>query len=172
MNTPAPRYGELRWLWLSLCVVIADQVSKAAIAAHLRPFESIRVLPIFNIVLLHNTGAAFSLLANQPGWQRWFFIVLALAITAGIVIWMTRLSSRQDRWVPGGLALVAGGAIGNVIDRIWHGYVIDFIQVHYQQWYYPAFNVADSAITVGAVILVLDGLFRRRPDTLRDEEIK
>lgn len=172
MNAPTPRYGELRWLWLSLIVVIADQVSKALISAQLHPFDSIKVLPVFNIVLLHNTGAAFSFLANQPGWQRWFFIALALAITAGIVIWMSRLSSRRDRWIPGGLALVAGGAIGNVIDRIWHGYVIDFIQVHYQQWYYPAFNVADSAITVGAVILVLDGLFRNRPGTIGDEEIK
>jgi signal peptidase II len=172
MNKPVPRYGELRWLWLSLFVVIADQISKAVIAAQLHPFDSIRVLPVFNIVLLHNTGAAFSFLANQPGWQRWFFIVLALAITAGIAIWMARLSSRQDRWMPLGLALVAGGAIGNVIDRIWHGYVIDFIQVHYQQWFYPAFNVADSAITVGAVILVLDGLFRKRSGSIHDEEIK
>lgn len=162
MNIPAGNYGKLRWLWLSLIVVIADQISKAVIASQLRPFDSIHVLPVFNVVLLHNTGAAFSILANQPGWQRWFFIVLALVITAGIVGWMWRLSADSGRRAAAGLALVAGGAMGNVIDRVWHGYVIDFIQVHYQQWFYPAFNVADSAITIGAIILILDGLFHQR----------
>lgn len=162
MNTSATNFGQLRWLWLSLCVVIADQASKAVIAAHLHPFDSIRVLPVFNIVLLRNPGAAFSFLANQPGWQRWFFILLALVITAGIVIWLWRFAGEGVRWIACGLALVAGGAIGNVIDRLWHGYVIDFIQVHYQQWFYPAFNVADSAITIGAIMLILDGLLRQR----------
>jgi signal peptidase II len=162
MNIPAARSGTLHWLWLSLIVVIADQLSKALITAQLHVFDSIRVLPVFNIVLFHNTGAAFSFLAGQPGWQRWFFILLALAITAAIVVWIWRLSEDSSRWIAAGLALVAGGAIGNVIDRIWHGYVIDFIQVHYQQWFYPAFNVADSAITIGAIMLILDGLFHQR----------
>lgn len=156
--------GQLRWLWLSLCVVIADQLSKDVIVSHLHPFDSIRVLPVFNIVLIRNTGAAFSFLADQPGWQRWFFILLALVITSGIVIWMWRLAGEGVRWIACGLALVAGGAIGNVVDRIRYGYVVDFIQVHYQQWFYPAFNVADSAITVGAIILILDGLLRQRRD--------
>lgn len=164
MNTSASNHRQLRWLWLSLAVVIVDQASKALITSHLHLFDSIRVLPVFNIVLFHNVGAAFSFLANQPGWQRWFFILLALLITAGIVIWMWRLSGEGVRWIGCGLALVAGGAVGNVIDRLWHGYVIDFIQLHYQQWFYPAFNVADSVITVGAVMLVLDGLFRQRRD--------
>lgn len=162
MSLSERNLGQLRWLWLSLCVVIVDQLSKAVITAHLHPFDSIRVLPVFNIVLLENTGAAFSFLANQPGWQRWFFILLALVITTGIVVWLWRLSGEGMRWIACGLALVAGGAIGNVIDRIRYGYVIDFIQVHYQQWFYPAFNAADSAITVGAIMLVLDGLFRQR----------
>ncbi|MGH8370462.1 MAG: signal peptidase II [Gammaproteobacteria bacterium] len=158
MNILLKNPGQLRWLWLSLCIVIVDQLSKALIAARLHPFDSIHVLPVFNLVLFHNTGAAFSFLADQPGWQRWFFILLALVISAGIVIWMWRLAADSSRWLAGGLALVAGGAIGNVIDRIRQGYVIDFIQLHYQQWFYPAFNVADSAITAGAVILLLSGL--------------
>ncbi|HEX5340470.1 MAG TPA: signal peptidase II [Gammaproteobacteria bacterium] len=166
MNIRAQAYRKLGWLWLSLCVVIVDQISKALVASQLHVFDSIRVLPVFNIVLLHNPGAAFSFLADQPGWQRWVFILLALAITAGIVIWIWRLPAVGSHWLGCALALVAGGAIGNVADRIWRGYVIDFIQLHYQQWFYPAFNVADSAITVGAAILILYGLTgseRRQP---------
>ncbi|HET7922702.1 MAG TPA: signal peptidase II [Gammaproteobacteria bacterium] len=161
MSTVQARFGKLPWLGLSVLVLAADQVSKAAISAHLGLYDSVSVLPVFNLVLLHNPGAAFSFLAGQPGWQRWFFTVLALVITAGIVLWLWRLRDAGRRWLACALALVAGGALGNVVDRIRFGYVVDFIQVHYQHWYYPAFNVADSAITVGAIMLLLDGFLRQ-----------
>lgn len=157
--------GKSNWFWLIAAVVAADQLSKLYIASHMYLFEIITVLPVFNIALLHNTGAAFSMLAGAAGWQRWFFIVLALVITAAIVTWLLRMPEQGDRWVAAGLALVAGGAMGNAMDRLTHGYVIDFLQFHWRGWFFPAFNVADSCITVGAILLLLDGLFRqKRPE--------
>ena len=157
--------GKSNWFWLIAAVVVADQLSKLYIASHMYLFEIITVLPVFNIALLHNTGAAFSMLAGAAGWQRWFFIVLALVITAAIVTWLLRMAEQGDRWVAAGLALVAGGALGNAMDRLTHGYVIDFLQFHWRGWFFPAFNVADSCITVGAILLLLDGLFRqKRPE--------
>lgn len=155
MNMALRQYGELRWLGLSLLVIFLDQLSKAMIVAHLHVFETIRVLPVFNIVLLENTGAAFSFLAGQAGWQRWLFTVLALVISSGLIFWLWRMPRNGNHWLACSLALIVGGALGNVVDRIRHGYVIDFVQVHYHQWFYPAFNVADSAITLGGVILLL-----------------
>src|SRR5690348_9696115 len=153
-----------RWLWLSVGVLVLDQLSKLYIATHMYLFEIITVLPVFNIALLHNTGAAFSMLAGAAGWQRWFFIGLALVITAAIVTWLLRMPAKGNRWVAAGLSLVAGGAVGNALDRVTHGYVIDFLQFHWQGWFFPAFNVADSCITVGAILLILDGLFlQKRP---------
>jgi len=154
--------GKSDWLWLVAAVIVVDQLSKIYIATHMYLFEIITVLPVFNIALLHNTGAAFSMLAGAAGWQRWFFIVLALVITAAIVTWLLRMPAQGDRWVAAGLSLVAGGAVGNALDRVTHGYVIDFLQFHWQGWFFPAFNVADSCITVGAILLVLDGLFRQK----------
>ena len=157
--------GKSSWLGLSAAVIAADQLSKLYIAAHMGVFDSIRVLPVFNIALLHNAGAAFSVLAGASGWQRWFFIALALVISAAIAAWLVRAPAGGSRWAAAGLALVAGGALGNAIDRIAHGYVIDFLQFHWQGWFFPAFNVADSCITVGAILLLLDGLFRqKRPE--------
>lgn len=154
--------GKASWLWLTAAVIVADQLTKLYIATHMHLFEIITVLPVFNIALLHNTGAAFSLLAGAAGWQRWFFVVLALGITAGIVTWLLWMPARGDRWMAAALALVAGGALGNALDRLTHGYVIDFLQFHWQGWFFPAFNVADSCITVGAVMLVLDGVFLQK----------
>jgi len=154
--------GKSRWLWLSLLVIAVDQLSKWFVAAHMQVFDSIYVLPIFNVALLHNTGAAFSMLAGESGWQRWFFLILALVIVAFIVIWLARMPSMGGRWIAAGLALVAGGALGNVWDRLVHGYVVDFLQFHYQGWYFPAFNAADSAITLGAALLIFDGVFMQR----------
>ena len=157
-----------RWLWLSVGVLVLDQLSKLYIATHMRLFEIIYVLPVFNIALLHNTGAAFSVLAGAAGWIRWFFIALALGIVVAIAIWLIRASAAASRWMTVGLALVAGGALGNAMDRLTHGYVVDFLQFHYQGWFFPAFNVADSAITVGAALLIIDGMFLQR----RDKSVK
>ena len=156
------RVDHSRWLWLSVAVIVLDQLSKVYIATHMRLFEIIYGLPVFNIALLHNTGAAFSMLAGAAGWTRWFFILLALGIVAAIVIWLMRMPAGASRWVAAGLSLVAGGALGNAMDRLTHGYVVDFLQFHYQGWFFPAFNVADSAITVGAALLLLDSLLLQR----------
>lgn len=159
---PTSKYGAWIWLWLSAAVILLDQLSKWLVAGHLAVYDSIRVLPVFNLVLIHNPGAAWSFLASASGWQRWFFTILALVVSAAIVVWLRFLPRRHGRWRSCALALVLAGALGNVIDRLWHGYVIDFLQFHYQGWYYPAFNLADSAITVGAAMLILEGLFSRR----------
>ncbi len=156
------RKGALRWLWLAAAVIVADQLSKIVVVKKFALYEVLDVLPILELTRLHNTGAAFSLLAQASGWQRWFFIVLALGISTGIVVWLKGLSGRGATWLAVALSLVMGGALGNVIDRVWHGHVIDFIHFHWQQWYYPAFNVADMAITVGAVMLVIDALLSGR----------
>ena len=159
---PPSKYGAWIWLWLSAAVIVLDQLSKWLVVSHLAVYDSIRVLPVFNLVLIHNPGAAWSFLAGASGWQRWFFTILALVVSAAIVVWMRFLPRREYRWRAIALALVLAGALGNVIDRLWHGYVIDFLQFHYHGWYYPAFNLADSAITVGAAMLILEGLFSRR----------
>ena len=148
------------WLWLAGSVVVLDQLSKWIVLATLHPGESRYVAPFFNWVLAYNPGAAFSFLSNAGGWQRWFFTVLALAVSAWIV---TLLRKHSDEFrLSLALALVLGGALGNVIDRIRFGAVVDFIQWHAAGYYWPAFNVADSAITLGAVLLVWDQL-RTKP---------
>ena len=151
--------GKSAWLGLSLAVIALDQLSKWFVAGHMQVYQTLYVLPVFNVALLHNTGAAFSMLAGQPGWQRWFFVVLALGIAGLIVTWLVRMPASSTRWMAAGLALVAGGAVGNVWDRLAQGYVVDFLQFHWHGWFFPAFNVADSAITAGAVMLILDGVF-------------
>lgn len=150
----------LIWLWLSLLVIGLDQLTKLWVKESLLLNQSIPVLSSFNLTLLHNTGAAFSFLANAGGWQRWFLTGLALLVGSIIIVWLARLK-RQQYWLACALALVLGGALGNVIDRIIYGYVIDFIDIYYQQWHWPAFNVADSAISVGAVMLLIDALWHR-----------
>ncbi|MBL1261490.1 MAG: signal peptidase II [Thiotrichaceae bacterium] len=150
----------LKWLWLSLTVIVLDQVTKQMVTDSLYLYQSIPILPSLNLVLAHNTGAAFSFLSDAGGWQRWFFSVLAIGVSIVILIWIKRL--KQDELpLAVALSLVLGGAIGNVWDRIAHGYVIDFIDVYYGEWHWPAFNVADSAICVGAVLLILDALFNK-----------
>ncbi|MES9829952.1 MAG: signal peptidase II [Candidatus Thiodiazotropha sp.] len=147
----------IRWLWLSLLVIVLDQASKQAAESALTLYESVRVLPFFDLTLLYNKGAAFSFLSDQGGWQRWFFIVLAIGVTIVLIGWLWRLK-RDEQWVAVALSLIIGGAIGNVIDRILFGQVIDFLHFHYQHHYFPAFNVADSAITVGVIIMLYDAL--------------
>ena len=148
------------WLGIALIVVLLDQFTKTLILGMFQLGDSHTVTSFFNIVRVHNSGAAFSFLAGAGGWQRWFFIGLG-ALAAVFIVWMLRSHGGQ-RLFSWALALILGGAVGNVIDRLLHGYVVDFIQVHYAGHYFPSFNVADSAISVGAACLILDELRRVR----------
>jgi len=150
--------GASNWLWLSLAVVALDQWTKYLVTNHLEIYEQVILLPVLELMHVHNTGAAFSFLSGASGWQRWLFTALALLVSAAILLWLRRLPARGRNLLAAGLCLVLGGALGNVIDRVLWAYVIDFIRVHYADWYFPAFNVADSAITVGAGLLILDTL--------------
>jgi signal peptidase II len=165
MNAGANRGGAAGWLVLSALVIAADQLSKHYIVLHFGEFEFVSVLPILDITRMHNVGAAFSFLASASGWQRWVFIGLAAVVSIGIIVWLLRLPRGAHALLAGGLALVLGGAVGNVIDRIRLGHVIDFIHFHWDRAYFPAFNVADSAITVGAACLLLDALLEGRHKT-------
>jgi len=147
----------LKWIWLAIVVVIFDQLTKYIASTSLEMYQPIAVMPMFNWTLMHNTGAAFSFLANEGGWQRWFFAVIAIVVSVVIVLWIKRLE-QHEKWQAIALALILGGAIGNVIDRIWLGYVVDFIQVYYQQWYWPAFNIADSAISIGVAMIIIESI--------------
>ncbi|MGB5542039.1 MAG: signal peptidase II [Gammaproteobacteria bacterium] len=158
-----PRTGQKRrsgliWLWLSAVILVADQISKWMIVQSIELYERIPVIGLLDITHLRNTGAAFSFLSDAGGWQRWFFIILAILVTVLVVVWLSRLPARGKSWLCAALALVVGGAVGNVVDRILFGYVVDFISVHYAGWYFPAFNVADSAITVGAIVLLIESV--------------
>lgn len=145
----------LKWLWLSLLAVILDQGSKLAIAGSMQLYESIQIMPFFKLTYVHNTGAAFSFLSEAGGWQRWFFAGLALAISVVIAVWLTRLN-KHETLLAVALALVLGGAVGNLIDRLAYGYVIDFLDVYYGTWHWPAFNIADSAITLGVMLMLAE----------------
>jgi signal peptidase II len=155
-------HGGLAWLGLSAAIIVLDQVTKWYVEAKLTFATPVPVLPFFDLTLLHNTGAAFSFLAGEAGWQRWFFTALALGVSGLITVWLYKLPRHEQRWTGAALSLVLGGALGNVIDRIRLGYVVDFIHLHYDDWYWPAFNVADSAISVGAVMLGLEIVFGSR----------
>ena len=149
-----------RWLVLAGCLLIVDQLTKLWFDSSLRYGERVQVLPFFDFTLLYNPGAAFSFLADQAGWQRWFFTVLGLG-AAVFMLWMMHTNRTQRRLLLA-LALILSGALGNVIDRIAYGHVIDFLLFYWQNWYYPAFNVADSCITLGAILLILDEILRLR----------
>jgi len=148
------------WLGIAAAVIVLDQLTKAMIVAAFRLGDARTVTPFFDIVRAHNRGAAFSFLNDASGWQRWFFVALGIA-AAAFIVWLLRRHGGQ-RMFGWALALILGGALGNVIDRLVHGHVVDFVQVHWQQHYFPAFNVADSAITIGAMLLILDELRRVR----------
>ncbi|RUM52139.1 MAG: signal peptidase II [Methylococcus sp.] len=151
-----------RWFLLSLLVLIVDQVSKMTVSSSMHLYESIALVPSFQLTYVHNSGAAFSFLSDAGGWQRWFFIALSSVVSVLISIWLVRLPTVL-RWQAAGLALVLGGAVGNLVDRVLYGYVIDFLDIYYRSWHWPAFNVADAAITIGAVILLVDSF--RNPDS-------
>ena len=161
MSDTTNRGRAVVWLLLSALIVLADQLSKSYITSHYGEFEFTTLLPVLDITRMHNVGAAFSFLATASGWQRWLFISLAVIVSIGIVVWLYRMP-RSQGLLACGLSLVLGGAIGNVIDRIRLGAVVDFIHFHWDRAYFPAFNIADSAITVGAACLILDALLEPR----------
>jgi|OpeIllAssembly_1097287.scaffolds.fasta_scaffold86358_2 signal peptidase II len=150
----------LPWLGLALILLLADQFTKVLILGYYRLGDATYVTSFFNVVRAHNTGAAFSFLATESGWQRWFFTGIGV-LAAAFIVWMLKSHAGQKLF-SFAMACILGGAIGNVIDRMLHGYVVDFLDFHYGNWHFPAFNVADSAITVGAICLILDELLRVR----------
>lgn len=158
--------NSLKWLWLSVAVIILDLTTKA-IASHY--FELYEILPVipgwFNLTLAHNSGAAFSFLANETGWQRWFFALVAIIVSTIIFFWLKKLQP-HERWLAIALSLILGGALGNLWDRLTLGYVVDFLDFYYQSpektFHWPAFNIADSAISIGAVMMIIDAFRNKR----------
>lgn len=161
-STQAGRTGVGMWPWLAWAVFLmgADQITKTLILNHYQLGDSTLITSFFNIVRAHNTGAAFSFLSDAGGWQRWLFTGIGLAATI-FIVWQLRAHPGQKLF-SFALSSILGGAVGNVVDRLMHGYVVDFLQFHYVGWYFPSFNLADSAITVGAACLILDELLRVR----------
>jgi signal peptidase II len=162
MNARVNESNGWRWLPLSLGVILLDQYTKKLIVDHIPLGDGIRVLPVLDILHAQNTGAAFSMLATAGGWQRWFFAALAIGVAVAIIVWLGKLKARSQGLLACSLALILAGALGNVIDRLRLGYVTDFIHAHWQSHSFPAFNVADSAITIGACLLLLDVLLETR----------
>jgi signal peptidase II len=157
------KYGKtsmLPWLGWALIILILDQFTKTLILGYYQLGDSTYVFSLFNVVRVHNAGAAFSFLSSAGGWQRWFFTGIGIVATL-FIVWMLRSHAGQKLFAFA-LACILGGAVGNVIDRMLHGYVIDFIDFHYGGWHFPAFNIADSGITIGAVCLIMDELLRVR----------
>lgn len=143
---------------IAILAIVTDQLTKWMASSHLTLHEQNPVMPFFNLTLMHNYGAAFSFLSNAGGWQRWFFTIVAIVISVVLVVWITRLKD-NEKWLGISLSLVLGGAIGNLIDRLAYGYVVDFIQWYYDRFYWPAFNIADSAIFLGAAMLLISSFF-------------
>ena len=154
-----------RWLWLSVLIVALDQTAKALAELLLAPYRPVPLFPFFNLTLMYNEGAAFSFLADAGGWQRWTFAGFALLMTVALVVWLLRLNA-HERMTAAAIALIVGGAVGNLIDRLMTGRVVDFLDVYYGRWHWPAFNVADSAITIGVALLLLASL---RSDSARKQ---
>ncbi len=147
------------WMVVAVAIVIADQVTKWAIVEWIPLYDKVPLNSFINLTHQKNTGAAFSFLAQAGGWQRWFFVVLAAGVSAVIAVWLWRIRNDGQTVLAAGLAMVLGGAIGNLIDRIVLGHVTDFIQVWFGGWAFPSFNVADAGISVGAALLIIDALF-------------
>ncbi len=150
----------LRYLWISVLVLLLDQATKLAALKYLVRQSEIAILPFLNFTLVYNSGAAFGFLSSASGWQNTFFITIAIIASLVIFLLLRRLQP-QEKLMALGLALIFGGALGNLLDRLLYGYVVDFIDVYYRGWHWPAFNVADSAITIGAVMLIADALLTR-----------
>jgi signal peptidase II len=147
----------LRFLWISVVAFVLDQWSKYAVLDSMNLYQSIEVLPFFNLTHVHNYGAAFSFLSSAGGWQRWFFTAIAIGISV-VILWWLKQSPRSQKLLPVAFSFILGGALGNVYDRLVHGYVIDFLDFYVNNWHWPAFNIADSAIFIGAALLIVDML--------------
>lgn len=150
--------SRLKWLWLAFFAFVLDFATKQAAEHFLTFAQPVYVLPVFDLTLLYNKGAAFSFLANESGWQRWFFTAIAVGVSTVLTIWLMTLKA-HEKWLSVALTLVIGGAIGNLYDRLAYGHVVDFIHLHWGEHYFPAFNIADSAISIGAAMLIIDSLF-------------
>ncbi|MDD9891996.1 MAG: signal peptidase II [Gammaproteobacteria bacterium] len=150
------------WLWISLVIIVLDQLTKGAIRQEFALYDLREITSWFNLTRLHNTGAAFSFLADAGGWQQWFFIILGVVVSLAVMVWL-RLVPKDNYMLCIGLCLVIGGALGNVIDRVALGYVVDFLDFHIGEYHWPAFNIADIAIVTGAALLILDS-FRAVPE--------
>ena len=147
--------GMLSWLWITVLVIGLDLYTKSMATDALDLYQSISIFPFFNFTLLHNTGAAFSFLSDAGGWQRWMFSAIAVGTCVALIIWLWKLP-KSDKWLAIALALIIGGAVGNVYDRLMYGYVVDFLDFHWAGVHFPAFNVADAGISIGAVMMGID----------------
>lgn len=151
-----------RFLWLSAVVLVSDQYTKALVLENIELYQAIQILPFFNLTHVYNYGAAFSFLHDAGGWQRWLFTIIAFVVSA-LMLWWLRQTNQKQIILPVAFSLIIGGAIGNAYDRLVYGYVIDFLVLYYQDWYWPVFNVADSAICIGAILLIID-MFKNKEE--------
>lgn len=160
----------LRWLWLTLVFLVADQVTKQLIVSNMDLYESIDILPFFNLTYVHNLGAAFSFLADQGGWQRWFFTAIAAIASIVFIVWLAK-TPKQQALLSAAFALMLSGAVGNLIDRVLFGYVIDFLDFYGFGYHFPAFNIADSMIFIGAALMIFDS-FKNGESSKNTQNIK
>lgn len=165
--------GKLNWKWwllVSVVVLFLDQATKQWVLSNMPLYDSIEVLPFFNLTHVHNYGAAFSILSDQPGWQRWFLSIVTMVISVVLLVWLTRLRSHQYL-LAAALVFILGGALGNLYDRVAYGYVVDFIDWYYGDYHWPAFNLADAAIFLGAVLLIIDTLVNSEDNSKSADEV-
>ena len=165
-NYKTIKYGNLPWLWLSLLLLLGDQLTKLLAVQFLTLNEPLKIFSFFNINLAYNTGAAFSMFSQADGWQQWFFVGMAVVVSTVIIVWLKRMP-RAKSLLAAGLACILSGALGNLWDRLYWGYVVDFIQLYAGHWYWPTFNVADICICVGAGLLILDTF--KKPQTVGEK---
>ncbi len=166
-NMKIPKKNALKWCWLSVLVIVLDQLSKYLVVKFLIPYQSLSVMPFFNLTLMHNTGAAFSFLSGAGNVSLWIFSIIAIVVSMVLIVWLVR-TPVERRWFGCALALVLGGALGNLLDRFVYGYVIDFLDFYYLGWHFAAFNLADSAISIGAVMLFIESFFFKK-SALKDD---
>jgi len=167
-SKPSLAHSGLRWLWLALVFLVLDQASKLYVIANFNLYESINVMPMFNLTYVRNEGAAFSFLADSGGWQRWFFTAIAITISGVLLYWLRGLRA-NEKLMSIAYSLVLSGAIGNLIDRVSYGYVVDFLDVYYDSYRWPAFNIADAAICIGAALIIYDA-FTNKTDESKAKE--